>query len=280
MALTLATRTSMRRGRTTHAAGPASTGTAPIPALKTSSHFGTLNRKTAPCDLKKLSFAALAKFALRNPRGMTKGLSSSPSIAAAISNRHLVQLKFTATPTNSTISLFLIDPNRPHFPRTARAHSAATRAPLECGSRAAVLPFSRHSTHATQPRPTPTPSNRHLVQLEFATTPAQSNTSLFLIDTKHPQFPGTHPHSPETLVAQARPACVRFPSSSADTHPISTVYSMQLKFATTPTPSRKLHTLLSTHSHVRPSAVRLHRPAVAFPAPLSNTFPEASGGLL
>jgi len=123
-------------------------------------------------------------------------------------------------------------------------------------------------------------SNRHLERLEFTATPAKSTSSLFLSDTKRPHFTDTHLHSPETLVAQACPACVRFPSPSAGTHPISTMYSMQLEIAATPTPSTKLPTLLNTHSHVRPVAVRLHRPAVAFPAPVSNTFPETSGGLL
>jgi hypothetical protein len=197
----------MRRGRTTHAAGLASTGTAPIPALKTSSHFGTLHPKTAACSLKKLNFAELARFTLRNARGMMKSLSSGPSIAAPISNRHLLRLEIAATPAKSATSLFLIDTNRPHFPRT-------------------------------------------------------------------------HFRSPETLVAQARPACVRFPSRSHRTYSISTVYSVQLKIAATPTPSTKLFTLLGTHSRVRLVAIRLRRPPVAFLAPLGNTFPESSGGLL
>src|ERR1700743_837026 len=102
----------MRRGRRTHAAGPASTGTAPIPPLKNRSLFGTefrethpaarwlaltqegwlaegslsgppyLYPKTAPCSLTKLDFAQFA--ANRHTR---------------ISNRHLVRLETTATPS-------------------------------------------------------------------------------------------------------------------------------------------------------------------------------------
>src|ERR1700729_812968 len=88
----------MPRGRTTHAAGHASTGTAPIPTLKNPSPFGTLNLKTAPCNLKKLDFAHFASN--RHTR---------------ISNRHLVQLEITATPAKSASSLFLIDPKHRHF---------------------------------------------------------------------------------------------------------------------------------------------------------------------
>jgi hypothetical protein len=139
--------THMPRGRTTHAAGPASTGTAPIPTLKIPSRFGILHLKAAPYNLKKLDFAPFA--------------------------------------------------------------------------------FNRHAQI----------SNRHLVRLEITLTPAKSTTSLFLIDTKRPQFACTHFHSPETLVAQARPACVRFLSPSARTVSISTVYSTQLEMAANPTPS-------------------------------------------
>src|ERR1700727_1777711 len=89
----------MPRGRPTHAAGPASTGTAPISALHTPSHFGTLNPKAAPCNLKKLDFPQIA--------------SNSHS---RISNRHLVRLETTASPAKSTTSLYLIDPKRPQFP--------------------------------------------------------------------------------------------------------------------------------------------------------------------
>jgi hypothetical protein len=39
-----------------------------------------------------------------------------PTHHHAISNRHVVRLEIVATPTESTTSLFLIDPRQPHFP--------------------------------------------------------------------------------------------------------------------------------------------------------------------
>src|SRR6201996_7227302 len=89
-------------------------------------------------------------------------------------------------------------------------------------------------------------SNRHLVRLEITATPTKSTSSLFLIDPKHQHFTGTRLHSPETLVAQACPACVRFPPPSHRTPSISTVYSMQLEIGATPAPSTNLRSLLGT----------------------------------
>src|ERR1700753_1234495 len=149
----------MRRGPRSPAAGHASTGTAPILAPTVAvdfSRFGTLNLVFAPLNLPSLHFA-----------------QTTPNRHGSISNRHLVRLKITATRPESTTSLFLIVPKRPHF--TA-----------------------------------------------------------------------THFHSPETLVAQARPACVRFHPQSRLTHSISTVYSVRLENAASPAASTKTQLLLCT----------------------------------
>ena len=99
-------------------------------------------------------------------------------------------------------------------------------------------------------------SNRHLVQLESAATHAKSTTSLFLIVTKRARF-----------ASASHPATLRSPAFSSPSTPfsspsvhvfplqpllrivrpaISTVYSMQLEFAATPTPSTNPQLLLCT----------------------------------
>src|SRR5579871_6075801 len=53
-------------------------------------------------------------------------------------------------------------------------------------------------------------SNRHLVRLEITATPAESTSSLFLIDPKQHVFPRADFNSPEFLVTQACLVPVRF----------------------------------------------------------------------
>ena len=121
----------MRRGRTTHAAGPASTGTAPIPALKISSHFGTLNLKTAPRNPKRLDFRPI-RCLIVSPR---------------ISNRHLVRLEIRHNPR--TINHFTFS-NR-HKTPTISTHPSPF--PRRLWWHRHVLPVSgflpvrRHSLH-------------------------------------------------------------------------------------------------------------------------------------
>jgi hypothetical protein len=104
--------------------------------------------------------------------------------------------------------------------------------------------------------PTPAPnrhtqiSNRHLVRLEIAASPAKSTTSFFLIVTKRPYFPNALSVSPRSSLRSA----FAFPH-------ISNVYSMQLENAATPAPSTKLPSLLGTSSHIRASAFQRRRRA-------------------
>jgi hypothetical protein len=135
----------MPRGRRTHAAGHASTGIPPIPALENSSHFGTLSPKTALCNLKKLDFVQIAS-----------------DRHTAISNRHLVRLEITATPAKSARSLFLIDTKRPHF---TNARSKSPR----CRARAVIV--------------SPRISTVYSVRLENAATPTRSTKSVGLLGT-------------------------------------------------------------------------------------------------
>ena len=196
--------THMRRGRPTHAAGPASTGTAPIPTLKIPSHFGNLH----PCNvmLLDLNFAALAKFTLTNASGMRNvslprstgnrhsrisnlnfaaakftlrnagGMTKGPSSGSRISNRHLVQLEITATPTKSTRSLFLIDTKRPYF----------SKALLDFRRGGALAPPSRHATLAALAAEAISSyqlSNVYSMQLETPATPTPSTKLTLLMCT-------------------------------------------------------------------------------------------------
>jgi hypothetical protein len=120
----------MRRGRSTYAAGPASTGTTPILAHSISSRFATLTVKSAACNLKKLNFAEFAKFPLRiaKPKGLSFSCSSASLTALrGISNRHRMQLEIVATHAESGRSLFLIVPNRPHLLVRSAIRDASTR---------------------------------------------------------------------------------------------------------------------------------------------------------
>src|ERR1700735_5312666 len=81
----------MPRGRSPHAAGPASTGTAPILAQ----------------IARAISNRHTRKIACRAARP-----SSRITAHEELSNRHLVRLKFHATQEESTTSLFLIDPKQ------------------------------------------------------------------------------------------------------------------------------------------------------------------------
>ena len=78
--------------------------------------------------------------------------------------------------------------------------------------------------------PLPAISNRHLVRLEFVATHTESTTSLFLIVSSSHICAHTQAKSPEILVAQARPACVRFPAPCKHTTSISNRHLVQLEF--------------------------------------------------
>jgi hypothetical protein len=122
--------------------------------------------------------------------------------AATISNRHLVQLEFAASSAKSTTSLFLI---------VTKQHSFQARRGI---SRRAGRPLPSPGTHRNSPESLVAQaclpacpdagmgvrfasqsehpfaiSNRHLVQLEFAASPTESASSLFLIDPKRTHFP-------------------------------------------------------------------------------------------
>ena len=160
--------THMRRGRSPHAAGHAPTGTASILAPKFPSHFGTLYPKIAPYNLKKLDFA-VRKIAC------CAGCRFSFS---RISNRHLVQLEIAATLAKSTRSLFLIVTRHPLYTSTQHKSSETLVAQACPACVRFVFKLKHHSTI----------SNRHLVQLEFVSSPVVSTSSLFLIDPKHTHF--------------------------------------------------------------------------------------------
>src|SRR5580698_1505707 len=101
----------------------------------------------------------------------------------AISNRHLVRLDFTRTHAESSSSLFLIVTNQRNcFAGIASRSSCPALLPVH----AFLLPVCACFPVQTVPPQCPTApiSNRHLVQLEFAPTRAESSTSLFLIVTK------------------------------------------------------------------------------------------------
>jgi hypothetical protein len=118
-----------------------------------------------------------------------------PGIDHTISNRHLVQLKFAASSAESTTSLFLIVTKQHSFQthrgityrtgcaRPIPATHRSTPEPLVAQACPACVRFPSNSEHAT------TISNRHLVRLEFAASPTESTSSLFLIDPNHPQLP-------------------------------------------------------------------------------------------
>ena len=101
----------------------------------------------------------------------------------AISNRHLVRLDFTRTHAESSSSLFLIVTNQRNcFAGIASRSSCPALLPFH----AFLFPVCACFPAQTVPPQCPTApiSNRHLVQLEFAPTRAESSTSLFLIVTK------------------------------------------------------------------------------------------------
>jgi hypothetical protein len=136
----------MRSGHQSPAAGVCPTGTSPILASITApvsaspclpqtrqpapSPFRALRKISAPCNLEKLDFAQ------------------------KLSNRHKMQLEFTATSTKQTTG---------HASNRPKLHLFAPR------------------TSATPIAPS-TISNRHLVRLEITASRPESTTSLFLID--------------------------------------------------------------------------------------------------
>jgi hypothetical protein len=93
-------------------------------------------------------------------------------------------------------------------------------------------PISRATTSTHHPRTTHRAliSNRHTMQLEITATHPESTTSLFLIVPSRALCAVTQRNSPEPFVAQARPACVRFPSESKHTPVISNRHLVRLEF--------------------------------------------------
>ena len=122
-----------------------------------------------------------------------------PGIAHTISNRHLVQLKFAASSAESTTSLFLIVTKQHSF--QAQARRAGHPLPIPGNHRNSPEPLVAQACPTARPDsgtgarfPVQSKcrsiiSNRHLVRLEFAASPTESTSSLFLIDPKHPQLP-------------------------------------------------------------------------------------------
>ena len=125
----------------------------------------------------------------------------------------------------------------PRTPRVAPSHNGllcVTHHPAISNrpSRKTACRAGGHSPfHAPRTRltaPTHTISNRHLVQLEFTATLAESTTSLFLIDPKQPHFSRTF-----TLSSLLPCTCIRpfpstrgtFPSTPAYLHPTRQVPS-------------------------------------------------------
>ena len=161
-----------RRGRLPSAAGRSLPGTSPTLALSSPQPSPQIQR-----------FSPISNRLSRQTACRAGGRRPGPAISnrhTALSNRHLVQLEFTATRGESATSLFLIDPNQHNcFASASNGTSTLT-----------VVPTHLLSAHPATPSPSlgPAISNRHLVQLEFAATHPESTTSLFLIDPNQRQF--------------------------------------------------------------------------------------------
>ena len=151
----------MPRGRSPHAAGPASTGTAPILAQIAREISNRHTRKTA-CRAGRHS--------------------SRITVHEETSNRHLVRLKFHATQEESTTSLFLIDPKQPNCSAAFHLRDLSAKRSLRGRPFHHQLAAPSH-TAAISNRHIRI-ANRHLVQLEITASRAESTTSLFLIDPK------------------------------------------------------------------------------------------------
>src|SRR5580698_2927846 len=158
------------------------------------------------------------------------------------------------------------------MPRGPRSTAAGRTIPGPLPILAPTLPPSlapisnRHTRNAARHpgcRLSPaTISNRHLVQLEITATRPKSTTSLFLIVTKQLICPRTKHHSPESLVAQACPACVRFPSQSKHSAAFSNRHLVRLEIATTPTESTSSLFLIDPKHPLFPTCFY---PSVRFP---------------
>jgi hypothetical protein len=171
-----------------------------------------------------------------------------------LSNRHSLQLKFTATHATSTRSLFLIVPNH----QLCAPLSTSRTAPLDCGGAPPLCPTTSKARRVPDaPRPallTTALSNRHTLQLKFTPTHPESAVSLFLIDPNSARCSSTQHKSPETLVAQACPACVRFVFKPKLHSALSNRHTMQLKFALSrPVSTTSLFLIDPKHKHFSPT---------------------------
>ena len=186
----------MRRGTRPTAAGSPTSGTVPIPASTSSTpvtpglrspqtrqslvppHSRTTSHATAFSNRHTRKPACCAGGPPPSSRHATSFHRPRTTRPTAISNRHLVQLKFTASPAISATSLFLIVPKQ-HVCSSPQRNSPGTR-------------WHRHvlaeSGFRFQFEQTRSISNRHLVQLQIPATRPESSSSLFLIDPSCPHF--------------------------------------------------------------------------------------------
>jgi hypothetical protein len=144
----------MRRGTRPTAAGSLTPGTSPIlthalpkyspqSASLISGFLRTISNRHAR------KIACRAGCPLPSSRATTSINCSRPTQANSISNRHLVQLEITATPTKSTSSLFLIDPRRPQLRMRSTRFSSQPRLRANADRRATRL----RSRHCLMPVP-------------------------------------------------------------------------------------------------------------------------------
>src|ERR1700761_3043719 len=142
-----------------------------------------------------------------------------------------------------------------YFPQTASVflRTISNRHTWEASCRAgSLLPLSLpRPLHRKLPLVI---SNRHLVQLETATTHAESARSLFLIVTKSHLCASTKLSSSEGLVAQACLACVRFCLESVHHAPISNRQLVQLEITVTnPKSTTSLFLIVTKQPHLSES---------------------------
>jgi hypothetical protein len=149
-------------------------------------------------------------------------------------------------------------------PVTAGLRLSQTRQPFASRPGAGCSPAVSHaatSTNRSRRGHAFAFSNRHMMQLEIAVSPAEPTRSLFLIVTKQPSLRtrgivcragskppigSTQPPSSEMLVAQARLACVRFHSTLATAQAISNRHLVQLEITASSTESTRSLFLIVT----------------------------------
>src|ERR1700761_2123510 len=151
----------MRSGPRFTAAGRPTPGPSPLLAFTSPTYF------PEPATLARVVLRGRSNRPTRKTACRAGCSRSRITARTTISNRHLVQLKFTATHPNSTTSLFLIVTKQHDFRGSAYTSSRAFRLlPLN----AFLIPLCECFPASSHPHAIRTArvSNRHLVQLEFA----------------------------------------------------------------------------------------------------------------